>query len=245
MFGPATSSSPGTLGRVFERSADLYDLIYSHKDYEEEANWIREAVQGRCPGARTLLDVACGTGRHLAALKPSFASEGVDSNPRFVSLARENAGVAVHHGDMDSLDLGRTYDAVICMFSAIGYSTNLEAAISSMARHICPGGVLIVEPWFTAEQWISGAYQVIEREADDLRVIRMSRSSVDDGVAVMEMHHLVGTHTAIEHFVEIHRMTLFGFDEYETAFRRAGLGYELVQPGPFGRGALIGQGPNS
>lgn len=228
---------------VFERSVELYDLIYSDKDYEGEATWIRDAVRKRCPNARTLLDVACGTGSHLAALQISFASEGVDSSPEFVNLARERTGAPVHQGDMDCLDLGKQFDAVICMFSSIGYSTNLNDAIFSMARHLYPGGVLIVEPWFTADQWMTGSLQVLVREADGLRVIRMSSSSVEGSVSVMEMHHLVGTPSTIEHFVETHRMTLFSFDEYESAFRRAGLSYELAQPGPSGRGALIGQTP--
>jgi dTDP-3-amino-3,4,6-trideoxy-alpha-D-glucopyranose N,N-dimethyltransferase len=228
---------------VFERSVELYDLIYSDKDYEGEAKWVRDAVQKRCPDARRLLDVACGTGSHLAALQSGFASEGVDSSPQFVNLARKRSGVPVHQGDMDGLDLGKQFDAVICMFSSIGYSTNLDDAITSMARHLYPGGVLIVEPWFTPDEWMTGSVQVLVREDDGLRVIRMSRSSVEGRASVIEMHHLVGTSSTIEHFVEIHRMTLFGVDQYESAFRRAGLSYELVQPGPSGRGALIGMTP--
>jgi SAM-dependent methyltransferase len=199
-------------------------------------------VLQRRPDTRTVLDVACGTGRHLEALRRHFACEGVDLSARFVRIAGQRSGVPVHVGDMDSLDLGRLFDAVVCMFSSIGYSKNLEKAISRMAAHLQPGGVLVVEPWFTPEQWTAGLLQVLDREADGIRVVRMSRSSVEGNVSTMEMHHLVGTPLAVEHFVETHRMTLFGLDEYEAAFRRAGLSYELVEPGPFGRGALIGLG---
>ena len=227
---------------MFEHSPELYDLIYSHKDYEAEASWIRDALLQRRPDTRTVLDVACGTGRHLEALRRSFVCEGVDLSAQFVRIARQRSGVPVHVGDMDSLDLGRQFDAVVCMFSAIGYSKNLESAISGMAAHLHPGGVLVVEPWYTPEQWTAGFVQVLDREADGIRVVRMSHSGVEGNVSTMEMHHLVGTPLTVEHFVETHRMTLFGFDEYEAAFRRAGLSYELVEPGPFGRGALIGTG---
>ena len=43
----------------------LYDAFYSHKDYEGESARVTELVVERNPGARTLLDVACGTGKHL------------------------------------------------------------------------------------------------------------------------------------------------------------------------------------
>ena len=41
-------------------------------------------------------------------------------------------------------DLGRTFDAVVCLFSSIGYvgtEERLRAAIGSMARHAAPGGM--------------------------------------------------------------------------------------------------------
>lgn len=226
---------------MFERSADFYDLIYSHKDYEAEASWVREAVRARVPNARTLLDVACGTGLHLKHLSGELACQGLDANARFVAIATERAGVPVHLGDMDHFDLGERFDAVICMFSSIGYSNDLGAAVGSMARHLAPGGVLIVEPWLGPEQWQAGTLQVLDHEEGGTRVLRMTHSALAGKTSVMVMHHLVGTSSGIEHFVERHQMTLFTPDEYKYAFECAGLSCELDQPGPFGRGALIGQ----
>ena len=54
---------------MFSRSAHLYDAIYSFKDYAGEAETLRALVEERAPGARSLLDVACGTGKHLAELR--------------------------------------------------------------------------------------------------------------------------------------------------------------------------------
>ena len=50
---------------MFEKTAEFYDLFYDEKDYAGEAARVRELVAARYAGARTLLDVACGTGRHL------------------------------------------------------------------------------------------------------------------------------------------------------------------------------------
>jgi SAM-dependent methyltransferase len=142
---------------------------------------------------------------------------------------------------MDSFDLADRFDAVICLFSAIGYSEDLEGAIATMGRHLAPHGVLIVEPWFTPEEWIAGHVHVLDHEADGRRVIRMTRSGLDGNIAVMDMHHLVSADSGVDYFVETHRMTLFTLDDYEAAFRHANLTFALDHPGPFGRGALIGQ----
>jgi ubiquinone/menaquinone biosynthesis C-methylase UbiE len=225
---------------VFDKTADLYDLLYLHKDYAAEAAWVTDAVRSRAPSARSLLDVACGTGKHLEHLRKHFDCEGLDVNPRFVAIATERTGVPVHLGDMDAFDLGRRFDAVVSLFSSIGYSQDLSSAITAMARHANPGGVVIVEPWFRPEEWLPGTIGVLDREAEGLRVVRMALSGTTGQVATIEAHHLVGTASGIEHVAESHRLTLFTSEQYEAAFRSAGLSYEVDQPGPFGRGAIIG-----
>jgi SAM-dependent methyltransferase len=52
--------------------------------------------------------------------------------------------------DPADFNLGLTFDAVVCLFSAIGYVVTvkrLHSALAAMARHLRPGGVLLVEPW--------------------------------------------------------------------------------------------------
>ena len=77
---------------MFSRSARLYDAIYSFKDYAAEAAAIHELVQRRNAGASTLLDVACGTGVHLAELRRWYRSVGLDADPELLAVARERLG---------------------------------------------------------------------------------------------------------------------------------------------------------
>src|SRR3954463_15826813 len=114
---------------------------------------IREAH----PGARTVLDVACGTGAHARALiDAGFRVDGVDLEPIFVEIAAakcpEGSFVVA---DMTDLELPGRYDVVTCLFSAIGYVRTdgaLQSTIHRMAAHLNPGGVLIVDPWFEPGQ---------------------------------------------------------------------------------------------
>ena len=134
-----------------------------------------------------------------------------------------------------------TLDAIVCLFSAIGYTADLLAAVGSMARHVAANGVLIVEPWFTPNEWVEGRVHLDDHEGGGTRVVRMTHSGLDGNVSVIEMHHLVGTSAGVEHTREVHRLTLFTDAEYRSAFRAAGLSCQVDQPGPFGRGALIGR----
>lgn len=135
---------------MFTKSARFYDAIYSWKDYPAEAQKLRSLIRQRNPQARTLLDVACGTGKHLELLREDFEVEGLDLDDDMLAIARERLpGVPLHHGSFSDFELGRTFDVVTCLFSSIGYAqteANLRLAIAAMARHLSPGGVLIVEP---------------------------------------------------------------------------------------------------
>ena len=59
---------------------------------------------------------------------------------------------------MVDFDLGKQYDAVTCLFSSIGYTETVERlnrAVKQIARHLLIGGVTVIEPWFTPDQYES------------------------------------------------------------------------------------------
>jgi ubiquinone/menaquinone biosynthesis C-methylase UbiE len=232
--------SPVRLLDMFDKSARLYDLAYSFKDYAGESAWVRDAIRARAPEARSLLDVACGTGKHLEHLRGEFDCQGLDLNHELVAIAQERTGVTVHAASMDSFDIGERFDAVVCLFSSIGYSRDLPGAIGSMARHLKPGGVLIIEPWLRPDQWVAGHVHVLDQENDGIRLVRMTTSRVDGAQSILDMHYLVASPSGIEHLVETHRLTLFTLSEYESAFLASNLTFEFDPDGPMGRGALIG-----
>jgi SAM-dependent methyltransferase len=102
-------------------SNEFYDAIYSHKDYAAEAARVHELIRHRCPGARTLLDVACGTGRHLEQLRAWYHVEGLDLDTRLLAAAQARLpAVLLHEADMRDFALGCRFDAITCLFSAIG-----------------------------------------------------------------------------------------------------------------------------
>jgi SAM-dependent methyltransferase len=223
---------------------DLYDLEYAHKDYAAEAEQVARIVRARNPEARTLLDVACGTGKHLASLREQFEAEGVDLDEGLLGVARERLpGVPLAQGDMRTLALGRQFDAVTCLFSAIGFLgglDDLDAAARSLAAHLAPGGVLIVEPWLEPDAWIAHRPHVLAQSDEGTALARVTLSGLrDERISTTEMHYVVATADGFHEFVELHELYLFTAEEMRAAFAAAGLDVEYDPEGLIGRGLWI------
>ena len=236
--------------RGYGRSAELYDAIYGFKDYAAESQRVAQLIQERRAGARTLLDVACGTGKHLEHLRDHYDVEGLDASAEMLAVAaRRLPGVPLHRADMFAdWSLGRAFDAVTCLFSAIGFARTLPElrdAIANMARHLAAGGVLVVEPWIERDTYQPGGVHNLVVDEADLKISRMNISELEDDVAVLVFHYLVGTPARIEYFTERHELGLFTRDEYEEAFLAAGLEVEHDPEGLIGRGLFIGRAPSA
>jgi SAM-dependent methyltransferase len=232
---------------AYEKSARFYDAIYAWKKYDEEVERLKAILAARGHRGGGLLDVACGTGRHLELLRETFEVEGLELDPAMARIAQERVPhVAVTVGDMKSFDLGRTFDVVTCLFSSIGYMEEpdqLHAAITTMARHLKPGGLLVVEPWFHPHQFFDGHVAGDMYTGEGMKIARIGRSWTEGPVSVMEMHHMVGTPERVDTFVEIHRMGLYTDGEYRAAFEAAGLRVEHDAEGLMGRGLYVGTAP--
>lgn len=232
---------------AYEHSAAFYDLLYSWKDYPTEVETLRQLIaRYDGPAGGSLLDVACGTGAHLEHLTPHYACAGVDLEPGLLQVARGRLpdDVPLHKADMRDFDLGQTFDVVTCLFSAIGYMLTLDdlnRAVAAMARHVAPGGLLLVEPWFGPEQFIDGHRHALLVENDDMKVCRMNISRVEGRLSVLDFHYLVAAADGISYFTELHQMALFTVDEYRAAFEAAGLQTHYDDHGLTGRGLYIGR----
>ncbi len=200
----------------------------------------------RNPNARTLLDVACGTGAHLIHFRDWYAVEGLDLNPDLLAVAVQRLpDIALHEADMRDFDLGRTFDIVTCLFSSIGYVETLDGlsqAVRAMARHLAPSGVLIIEPWLSPTTFnLNHLGRVIVAERPGLQAVRMNGSRVDDNRSILDFHYLVASPATVEHLTETHTLGLFTDEEYRSAFEDADLPVECDTDGLMGRGLWIGQ----
>jgi SAM-dependent methyltransferase len=233
---------------MFSKTARYYDKVYSFKDYESEADRLTAIIEENlCSDGRRLLDVACGTGGHIAYLKQRFQVEGLDISTEFIEIARrEHPEVAFHQGDMVDFDLADRFDVVTCLFSSIGYVRtlqNLTQAAACMTRHVRHGGLLIIEPWFTPKTWHAPSVHASLVDEPDLKIARVNTSFVDGRLSYFDLHYLIGTLEGTEHFVERHELGLFETEEVHGALIEAGLDVTYDAEGLTGRGLFIGRRP--
>lgn len=233
---------------MYTQSAKYYDALYRAlgKDYKAEAERLAQIVSERCrSGGNALLDVGCGTGRHIEELRSRFECEGLDVERTMLDIARtRNPGVTFHLGDMIGFNLGKRFDVITCLFGSIGYAPNvqrLDQTLHTCSRHLKPGGVIILEPWVRPEDWKEGQVGALFVDEPELKVARMSVARRDANISILNFHYMVASRDGIRTFTEPHRLTLFTDEEYREAIRRAGLFLDYDENGLTpGRGLYVG-----
>ncbi len=146
---------------VFKKYSEYYDLIYNDKNYSKEVNYVHETIQKFNPGAKTILDIGCGTGIHanlLASL--GYKVHGIDFSESMIEIAndklvnsdykknRENLEFSI--GDIRYFELEEKFDVVLSLFHVLSYlNTNQDVSngINAINSHLKPGGVAIFDFW--------------------------------------------------------------------------------------------------
>src|SRR5215212_3956598 len=141
--------------RLYYEIADWWAVISPPSEYAEEAALYVEMIHAwaRRP-VREVLELGSGGGNNAYHMKHSFAMTLVEPADGMRELSRKlNPGCIHLKGDMRSVRLGRTFDAVF-VHDAVMYMTtedDLRAALETVATHLAPGGVALVAPDATTE----------------------------------------------------------------------------------------------
>ena len=125
---------------------DQYDARYdalaaAGNDVHGEANFVEVY------GPASVMDAGCGTGRVGRELaRRGLDVVGVDLDPAMLETARNRSpSVAWHLADLSTVQLGRSFDAVVLAGNVMIFVTpgTEGAVVANMAAHLAAGGVLI------------------------------------------------------------------------------------------------------
>lgn len=161
-----------------------------------------------------------------------------------LEIARQNCpGAPFYQGNLVDFVLSKCFDVIVSLFSAIGYVKTVERlnqAANTLYHHLNPGGVVVIEPWFTPDTFHPDTLHALFLDEPDLKIARMNISRVEGRLSILDLHYLIGTPEGIEYTTELHELGLFTQHEYMHAFQSTGLETIYDEQGIFGRGLFIG-----
>ena len=237
---------------MFGTHAWMYDRIYGRKKYRPESEFVRDTLRGLgvSDGAR-LLDAACGTGKHLEHLREWYDAAGFDLSPQMIEIARGRLpGTSLWTGDLADFDVasfdGRPYDALTCLFSAIGCvypAERLLAAARCMFAALRPGGVALVEPWLEPDAFRDGTVHTHASLDEVPHLVRMCTSTREGRHTILDFHWLIGDGEGVEHLHDRHVLWMCPRAELVAVFEAAGFEVTWDDEGSTGRGLLVGRRP--
>lgn len=223
---------------VFASYAAVYDALYADKDYAGEAAQVAAALRRRQPGARTLLELGCGTGLHAIALaEAGFDVTGIDLSPGMLARAAERRAalpaslqgrVDFRPGDARLVRLDRRFDAVISLFHVASYQAaegDLAAMFATAAAHLAPGGHFLFDFWYgpgVLAQRPEPREKRVRAGAAEVR--RLATPTLHEDARCVDVAYDIqvlegGNATPLR---EVHRMRYFSMPEIERALREAG-----------------------
>jgi len=232
---------------IYGEQARYYDLIYSFKDFAEDARKIISLISKyRNIGGNDLLEIACGTGEHLKYLNKKYNCLGIDLNQGMLNVAKNKVkGVKFERANMINFDLNKEFDIITCLFSSIGYvktKDNLRKTINNFAKHLKKGGLVLIEPWFTKKSYRSGFPHITTYQDDNIKIARCSVSEVKGDVSILDMHYLVAEkNKKVKYFIDKHELGMFDKDDILEIMRNEGFKVRYIKKGLMkDRGLFIG-----
>lgn len=232
---------------AFGGSAKYYDLFYADKDTAAECAFVRKVIERHAPGARSLLDLGCGSGRHAAEFaKAGFAVTGVDISDGMLALARERVWklppdvrgrIDLAQSDVTSYMASRRYDAVVSLFHVIDYQVTDEAVLGlfrTARQALDPRGLFVFDFWYgPAVEAQRPERREKHVENDTWSVDRVASPVLHAERRVVDVHYTLTAcdrrNGAGEDVSEVHAMRYFFRPELE---RFAGdAGFDIVEWG--------------
>jgi SAM-dependent methyltransferase len=192
---------------VFSEYGRYYDLLYKDKDYAGEADYVHRLIQRFRPGARTVLELGSGTGKHAALLADrGYEVYGIERSEEMLARARALASDRKREalewptpsfslGDIRTARVDRKFDVAISLFHVISYQVTNEdllAAFTTARLHLNEGGLFLFDVWYGPAVLTDRPAVRVKRMADDqIEVTRLAEPAMRPNDNVVEVNYHV------------------------------------------------------
>jgi SAM-dependent methyltransferase len=225
---------------VFELYAEYYDRTYADKDYHSEAQFVDRLLQQCEPGAKSILDLGCGTGTHAFRLaEMGYTVQGVDISPHMIEVAQRRREqfpsvvqqrVAFTQADIREACFDIRYDAVISLFHVFSYQAtdeDVRLTLNTISKHLTPGGVCLFDFWYGPAVLSSPPITRVKRlESEAFKIVRITEPKIYPNENLVDIEFLFFVREdglKFREFRETHRMRYFFMPEMQIFLEGAGL----------------------
>lgn len=195
------------LEKVFGSYSQYYDLIYNDKNYQKEVDYIDKFIKKHANDANTILDLGCGTGKHLIELsKLGYSGIGIDQSQSMIDYANKNIlsessciqeKISFQTANIQDFRLNNTFDVITCLFHVINYQKTedeLYLAIKNVSNHLKKNGIFIFDFWYGPSVLRNGfETRVKEIENEMFEITRIAKPSIDTINGIVTVHYKLYT----------------------------------------------------
>lgn len=131
----------------YDAIALFYDSVVA--DPTEKALWLKQLIQDNHPPAKSVLELACGTGGILEVLAKDYHVVGLDNSAGMLEAARKKMpDVEFIQADMADFSIEQRFDVVLCIYDSVNHLLRFsewQSMFSRAAEHLKPGGLFIFD----------------------------------------------------------------------------------------------------
>ena len=221
--------------RLYNDLSYLWPIISPPEEYREEAGYWRRALWDRLGhGRHNILELGVGGGHNLSHLTKDFRVDAVDISPRMLDLSLKlNPGVQHHLGDMRTLRLGRTFDAVLIhdAISCMLTESDLKATFATANSHLRPGGVFLTAPEWVRENFKDDSVFQWERASRHMEVTineYLHDPDTYDGQVESIYSYVIRENGSVRIEQDIHVTGLFPISTWKRLMEESGFHVDIV-----------------
>jgi ubiquinone/menaquinone biosynthesis C-methylase UbiE len=131
----------------YDKFSAFYDAFMG--DRTNTALRLHKLIAQNKPNAKTVLELACGTGAVLTHLAKEYEVSGLDLSSRMLSIARKKLPEArFFHSDMTTFNIGKKFDVILCVFDSINHVlefSDWKRVFGRVEAHLVKDGLFIFD----------------------------------------------------------------------------------------------------
>ena len=226
------------MNNLFDLIGDYYDLIYSEKNYTEEASFVSEILVKYKIEGNSILELGSGTGIHATELaKKGYFVQGIERSKQMLSKSKVHQRYKPLLGDIRDFSLDIKFDAAISLFHVISYqikNEDLDLVFDNVNKHLNKGGLFLFDFWYSPAVFnLKPEIRIKRLQDEDYIISRISEPqsiSEKNRVDVKFTFYVENKKDSfIKKFVEVHPMRHFSLPEIELVALKHN--FEILESG--------------